>query len=180
MGSRGNRSDKTRPGSVSRRDGCVLFWSGWPSNWYPCQFTVEGHTFNCGEQWMMYAKARLFGDEERMRLILEEPSPRNQKALGRLVRPFDDRRWKAEARDLVYIGLLEKFRQNEDLRAKLLETGDDLLVEASPVDRRWGIGLDASDPRATRREQWRGANWLGEVLMRVRQTIRAGGAASCR
>jgi ribA/ribD-fused uncharacterized protein len=158
--------------TIIRRDGFVLFWSGWPSNWHPAYFVVDGIAFNCGEQWMMWSKAKFFGDAEMMQAILAEPSPREQKALGRQVVNYDDAKWKAMARDVVYQGLLEKFRQNADLKAKLLATGSDTIVEASPKDTLWGIGLDRTDPRATQPHLWWGSNWLGEVLMRVRETIR--------
>ncbi len=163
---------KKQAADVVRRDGFVLFWSGWPSNWYPSRFVVDGVTFNCGEQWMMWSKARFFDDQGVMEAILREQTPRGQKALGRKVAEYDDAAWKAVARDLVYRGLLEKFRQNPDLKKALLATGADTIVEASPKDFLWGIGLDKEDPRATRPEEWPGCNWLGEVLMRVRETIR--------
>src|SRR3954468_1829969 len=98
--------------TIIRRDGYVLFWSGWPSNWHPSTFVVDGILFNCGEQWMMWSKAKFFDDVEMMRAILAEPSPREQKALGRQVKNYDDARWKVAARDIVCCGLLEKFRQN--------------------------------------------------------------------
>jgi ribA/ribD-fused uncharacterized protein len=165
-------SNEQKPNPVERRDGFVLFWSGWPSNWFPSTFVVDGVLFNCGEQWMMWSKAKLFDDAAMMKAILAEPSPREQKALGRQVSGYDDDKWKSVARDVVYRGLLEKFRQNPDLKQQLLATGADTIVEASPKDALWGIGLHQSDARATQPEMWRGSNWLGEVLMRVREALR--------
>lgn len=55
-----------------------------------------------------------------------------------------------------------------DLKRALLATGGTTLVEASPGDTIWGIGLRASNPKASRRDQWRGTNWLGEILTQVR------------
>jgi ribA/ribD-fused uncharacterized protein len=158
------------------RDGFVFFWSGWPSQWHPARFTVDGEAYDCAEQYMMAEKARLFGDEETRRLILAATHPREQKALGRRVTPFDEARWTGACREVVYLGNLAKFGQNDELRALLLATSGKTLVEASPKDRIWGIGLAADDPRATKRSAWRGKNWLGEALMRVRAELSKGGA----
>lgn len=121
---------------------------------------------------MMAEKARLFNDTATLAKIMASPDPREQKAYGRAVQGFDRDKWDAVARDVVYKGCLAKFTQNPDLKATLLATGDTVMVEASPVDSIWGIGLDKSDPRAQDPSQWRGTNWLGEVLMRVRKDIR--------
>jgi len=157
---------------VIERDGFVFFWNGWPSQWHPAEFTVDGVAYTCTEQFMMAEKARLFGDDETLRQILATASPREQKALGRQVRGFDADRWTAACRDVVHRGNVAKFSQNADLKALLLATGDKTLVEASPTDRIWGIGLAADDRRATDRSAWRGKNWLGEALMRVRADLR--------
>lgn len=151
----------------------LLFWRSHEiySNWYLSEFVVEGQVFNSGEQWMMHAKARLFGDHEMAARILAEPHPRRQKLLGRQVRGFDAARWSACCEDLVFVGLLEKFRQNPALCAEILATADRLLVEASPDDRIWGIGLEEEDPRALDPAQWLGENRLGKVLMRVRAAL---------
>jgi len=94
----------TKQEDVIHRDGFVLFWSGWPSNWYPSYFVINGLAFNCAEQWMMWSKAQFFGDHEIAKAILAESSPREQKALGREVANYDDARWKAVSRDIVYQG----------------------------------------------------------------------------
>jgi ribA/ribD-fused uncharacterized protein len=159
-------------GDVTERGNFVFFWSGWPSQWYMSPFRIDGVRYNCCEQYMMAEKARLFGDLAAMAKILASKSPREQKALGRRVANFDADRWSAACRDIVYRGNLAKFSQNEDLRAKLLETGSKRIVEASPLDPIWGIGLAADDPRAMDPSQWRGTNWLGEAIMRVRQELR--------
>jgi ribA/ribD-fused uncharacterized protein len=154
------------------RDGHLLFWHGWPSQWHPARFTLDGVAYSCTEQYMMAEKARLFGDDQTLARILAAETPREHKSLGRKVKPFDEARWNAEAREIVYRGNMGKFTQSAALRKLLLATGDLVLVEASPLDTIWGIGLAADDPRATDPSAWRGTNWLGEVLMRVRATIR--------
>jgi hypothetical protein len=161
--------------TVTERGDFVFFWSGWPSQWHPSTFTVEGVTYVCAEQFMMAEKARLFGDEATRRKILAAADPREHKALGREVTPFDEARWTNACREIVFQGNLAKFTQDEALRALLLATGDKTLAEASPKDLVWGIGLAADDWQATHRGKWRGKNWLGEALMRVRAELRARG-----
>lgn len=149
-----------------------LFWHGWPSNWFPSPFSVDGLTYGCVEQYMMAEKARLFGDDVRLAQILVAATPKAQKALGRAVTPFDDARWQEVAREVVFRGNLEKYRQTPELRALLLATGSREIAEASPFDRRWGIGRAPSE-LALDRTSWRGKNWLGEALVRVRAELQS-------
>jgi len=122
---------------------------------------------------MMAEKARLFGDEAVLAQILGSASPKRHKALGRKVRHFEDRVWKAKALDIVVAGNLAKFAQNPDMKTVLLATGEKTLVEASPRDNLWGIGLRADDGRVYDPSQWRGKNLLGQALMTVRDMLRA-------
>ena len=151
----------------------VLFWGGWPSQWHPARFTVDGVEYNCCEQFMMAEKARVFGDAEALAKILASKSPRAQKALGRTVRNFDKATWDGVCRGIVYAGNLARFSQEDTLRRTLLATGEKAIVEASPTDRIWGIGLSQDDPRALYPVQWRGTNWLGIALTQVRATLAA-------
>ena len=130
---------KARPGDLGKH---VL------SQWWPAGFAMDGESYPTAEHYMMAEKARLFGDAETRSKILEAPDPGKAKALGRQVRGFDAAVWDRECFDIVVRGNVAKFGQNEPLRHYLLETGDKVLVEASPVDRIWGIGLAADDPRA--------------------------------
>ena len=122
---------------------------------------------------MMAGKARLFGDEEaERRAVSRRAAPRAAKKAGRLVRGFDEAVWERERFALVVEGSVHKFGQNADLREFLLNTGDRVLVEASPVDRIWGIGLAADDQRAADPASWRGPNLLGFALMEARAELR--------
>lgn len=161
------------------RDGYTLFWqSDSPfSQWHPCAFTVAGRAFTCAEQFMMHGKALLFGDAEVAAQILAAADPRAHKALGRKVRGFDDVRWKAAREAIVYAGNHAKFTQAPALRAALDATAGTTLVEASPMDRIWGIGLAASSPHATDPARWRGQNLLGKILTRLRDDLRASSPA---
>lgn len=138
------------------------------SNWHPASFVVKGVEFSNTEQFMMYCKAKLFGDELAAMAILNAKTPREQKALGRKVRGFVQAVWDAKCERYVELGCLAKFRQNPAMGEALLATGDAELVEASPYDRIWGVGLSANDPKIFDKSQWQGLNLLGNVLMRVR------------
>ena len=141
------------------------------SNWYPVHFTCAGITYNCGEQLMMHRKALAFGDLAIAARILQESDPARLKALGRQVRGYQDDIWRAIDMPMVFDGLLAKFTQDQTCRLAMLTSGDKLLVEASPVDRIWGAGIDANDPRLTSPHLWPGQNRLGRVLMQVRQAM---------
>ena len=141
------------------------------SQWYKKGFKVKGKSFNCAEQYMMYMKAVLFGDEIIAAKILEAKSPREQKDLGRKVKNFNKDIWERQCKNIVYNGNYAKFTQNEGLKSALLETKGKTLVEASPYDTIWGIGLSEENPDSKRRSKWRGKNYLGEILTQLREDI---------
>ncbi|MCY0987772.1 NADAR family protein [Nannocystis sp. ILAH1] len=167
------RHDEFDGSQVIETETMVLFWQPPAAfgQWTPSRFEVDGVTYGCAEQFMMAEKARLFGDEATRAKILATDSPRQHKALGREVAGFVQAVWDRECLEIVVRGNRAKFTQNPDLRAALLATGDKLLVEASPLDRLWGVGLRADDPRIHDPGQWRGKNLLGEALMRVRAEL---------
>lgn len=143
------------------------------SNWYMCPFIHNGHEFNCGEQYMMYKKAMKFRDYDVAEMIMQQGHPRKQKFLGREVRGFVKSIWDAECKPIMVEGLVSKFMQDSYCLTTLLETEDSIIAEASPTDRIWGIGMSEDDPRATNPALWNGTNWLGDVLMEVRDEIRS-------
>jgi len=151
-----------------------FFWSGPFSQWHPSSFVINGVKYNCAEQYMMAEKARMFKDAKSLRKIMKTNSPREQKALGRKVKNFNVGKWQSAAKDIVYRASMAKFTQDEKLKEILLATGDKILVEASPYDKIWGIGLAKDDKRAQSRSTWQGKNWLGEVLTRVKNDINSG------
>ncbi len=134
------------------------------SNWHFATFVMDGITFNCSEQAMMYGKAKLFNDQESMKKILAEPDPREQKKLGRNVKGFNKEIWEANCKQIVYDACKAKFTQDPKLLSELLKGYGTTYVEASPSDDIWGIKLAAEDPRSDDRATWQGKNWLGEVL----------------
>lgn len=121
----------------------------------------------------MYHKAIVFDDQEIADKIVLEPEPKKQRALGRKVKGFDNEKWKAKREEIVEEGNWWKFTQHKKggMSKMLLETGDRLLVEASPYDRIWGVGYSAANAEVN------GANWgenlLGKALMRVRDRLHA-------
>lgn len=141
------------------------------SQWWPAAFTVDGHGFATAEHYMMWRKARLFDDDTVAAAVVESPDPARAKALGRTVAGFSAQRWAKHRFDAVVAGNLAKFTAHPDLRRYLLGTGDQVLVEASPVDAVWGIGLAAARPEARHPRRWPGTNLLGFALMRVREEI---------
>jgi ribA/ribD-fused uncharacterized protein len=142
------------------------------SQWWPCRFTIDSVAYASAEQFMMVGKARLFRDSDVADRILATSDPSRAKALGRTVRGYDEAAWSAARFDLVTRGNVAKFEQDEGLRRYLLSTRDEVLVEASPVDRIWGIGLAADAADAADPSRWRGLNLLGFALMRARATLR--------
>ncbi|NEA51331.1 NADAR family protein [Streptomyces sp. SID10815] len=142
------------------------------SQWWPAPFTVDGVTYATAEHWMMAGKARLFQDAEAERRVLAAGHPAEAKNAGRLVRGFDEDVWARERFDVVVEGSVHKFAAHPGLREFLLNTGERILVEASPVDRVWGIGLAGDDEAAADPARWRGPNLLGFALMAARERLR--------
>jgi ribA/ribD-fused uncharacterized protein len=142
------------------------------SQWWPAAFIIDGERFPTVEHFMMAEKARLFGDAETRAQIMAISDPAQAKAHGRAVRGFDEQIWQAHRFEIVVRGNAAKFEQNPTLMQWLRNTSEDVIVEASPVDRIWGIGLKADDPRAGDPMAWQGLNLLGFSLMRVRLSLR--------
>jgi len=158
----------------------LFFWrageseGGYLSQWAPSTFTDGRHTFANAEQYMMYRKAVLFiGDDDNhevVRTILREHDPANLQKLGRLVPGFEQVVWDRRKYGIVVDGNMLRFGKNPELRQRLIDTGNRELVEASPKDRIWGIGYNASSAPKVGRSRW-GENLLGKALMDVRRAL---------
>ena len=144
------------------------------SQWFEAGFDIEGQHYPTAEHCMMAGKARLFGDEAAHAAIVRCRTPGEAKKLGRGIQGFDEARWEQARFGIVVQANLAKFSQNPALAHYLLASGERVLVEASPVDRLWGIGLAADDARAADPAQWCGLNLLGFALMQVRAQLRGG------
>lgn len=165
---RRTHGDASSPVADAGEERFTFFWRGPLSNWHLRSFVVDDVTYCCVEQFMMAEKARLFGDRIHERAIMASTEPAGHKALGRRVRGFDATAWNREAKGIVLRGSVAKFSQNDDLLDVICATEGTTLVEASPYDTIWGIGLREADPRARNRATWAGLNRLGEVLTEAR------------
>lgn len=141
------------------------------SQWWPAGFEVAGVFYKTAEHYMMAEKARLFADKKMEQQILAANHPHEAKKLGQMVRGFNEATWVQHRFEIVVQGNVAKFGQNEPLKQFLLGTGDRVLVEASPMDRIWGIGLAESDPGVADPQQWCGLNLLGFALMEARSRL---------
>jgi len=160
----------------------VFFWGDKPprndvvtkhcfSQWYAAGFTVDGIEYKTAEHFMMASKAKLFNDTTAYNKALAATTPRKAKAIGREVKNFDEKTWVSKRFEIVVQASYEKFKQNPKLCEFLLGTEKRVLVEASPKDKIWGIGLAEADKRAMLPEQWQGLNLLGFALMEARNLL---------
>ena len=169
-----------RAEAAGRRQKFLLFWKeaafypGCLSQFWPAPFVVDGVTYPAAEHWMMAEKARLFGDVDVLETILTARTAAAAKAAGRAVRGYSEDAWEAVRYEVVVAGNLAKFSQHDDLGRYLVSTGDRVLVEASPLDRVWGIGLGEDDEAAASPSRRRGRNLLGFALMDVRERLQSG------
>lgn len=148
-----------------------FFWGGHCSQWAISPFIEFDTEFNCAEQFMMAAKAKVFGDERSYEKIMATNSPRDQKALGRKVKDFDHEKWALVARDFVTLANYDKFTQNPEFYEFLEQHRDKFFVEASPYDKIWGIGLGESAEGIENPANWQGKNWLGQCINQARDYI---------
>ena len=141
------------------------------SQWYQAPFELNNIQYKTAEHYMMAEKARLFKDEAMLNQIMAAEHPGEAKKLGRLVKGFQQEEWEKHRFKIVIEGNIGKFSQNQELKAFLMNTGKRILVEASPRDRIWGIGLGQNNPEAENPYKWRGLNLLGFALMGVRNAL---------
>lgn len=153
------------------RENYALFWGGIFSNWYKSKFTINNIEYNCVEQYMMWAKAMTFHDNETADLIMSTNDPKKQKEYGRKVRGYIEEVWQAIRYETVRNAIFAKYDQNPHLQSILLSTDPYIICEASPYDLIWGIGLAADHKDAVNPGKWKGTNLLGMATMDVRATL---------
>lgn len=161
-------------------DKYAFFYTEWPSNFSPANFewkyAGEKHRFFCTEQAFMWAKAMKFGDTATAAKILAADAPALCKAYGREVENYVEGEWEAVRYEIMRDVNFEKYRQNPDLREKLLDPKFDgkTFVEASPTDKIWGVGLEQDNPAIDDERNWRGRNLLGKAITEVRAVLSTG------
>jgi len=128
--------------------------------------------FQCSEQAYMYEKCMFFNQPEMAMQCIEETNPTKVKKIGRSIPNFEQDKWNKFSFDVMYKICLQKFQGNEEAKKELIDSGDKVLVEASPYDKIWGVGLSELDDRILQEEYWEGENRLGKVLMKVRNKIK--------
>ncbi len=151
----------------------AAFWGSCFSNFFPCEFKLDGITWNCSEQYFMYRKATTFGDSETAQKILKTNNPSVAKKLGREVSNFDEKTWDIYKYHYMYKAVRAKFSQNEDLLNAMNQYQGKSFVEGSPVDKIWGVGLVWTDDNIADPKNWDGQNLLGKVLNEVREELNA-------
>lgn len=161
---------------TERRQEYLHFWKcnqphGHFSQWDKNGFTINDVYYNCAEQYMMSMKALLFKDEATYKDIMSSNNPYEHQSLGKLVKNFRADKWDLHKELFVYHANLAKYSQNDRLRNNIIATGDKILVEATPRDRIWGIGISMDHPDANNPEKWPGQNLLGKALMKTRDWI---------
>ncbi|MNE30700.1 Swarming motility protein YbiA [compost metagenome] len=161
----------------------LFFWGHQPSKdgsitqscfsqWWQSPFELNDITYKTAEHWMMAEKARLFGDSITLEKILKAKTPAEAKKMGRLVNHFNPAIWDSHKFQIVVNGNFHKFSQHEGLKSFLINTKDRVLVEASPVDNIWGIGMAADHDHIENPLKWKGENLLGYALMEVRDKLK--------
>lgn len=145
------------------------------SQWFESPFTVDKITYKSAEHWMMAQKALLFGDEISFDKIINCEKPGDAKELGRQVLGYDEQTWNDKKFDIVILGNIHKFNQHPKFADYLLKTENRIIVEASPVDTIWGIGLSQESNEIENIYAWRGQNLLGFALMTTRDFIKSFG-----
>ena len=153
----------------------LLFWGSFLSNFYMedgLEMYHKGTYFPSSEHIFMSIKAEAFDDKEIMKELTKVSTPMEAKKLGRKVKGFDEEIWRIRRKEAMLVALWAKFSQNKELMDALLATEDKMLVEASPYDKIWGIGLHSTDDRALDPNNWLGVNLLGTCLMEIREHLK--------
>ena len=143
------------------------------SNFYKCNFTDENQiNFNCSEQYFMYNKCLMFDPTNQILInkILNENSASKIKQYGRKVGNYNEQIWSKQRYNIMFTALKLKFSQNQDIKQKLIMTGNKTLYEASKYDKIWGIGFYANDVIKINKNKY-GNNLLGKALIQVRQEL---------
>lgn len=153
-------------------DDYIFFYKDWLSNFQRTYFEYKDHEFTSTEQAFMYMKAMFFQDYESAINILDSKTPNDARLLGRKVKGYDDKKW-SEVRYKIFYDLnLIKYTTDMKLQRMLLDPKFDgkIFVEASPIDRIWGIGISEDKDPEYKEHEW-GRNFLGKIITNIRNRI---------
>ena len=156
-------------GHQPSKDGSII--KACLSQWWLSDFVKDGVKYITAEHYMMANKAKLFNDMEVFEKVLTKTSPKDVKDLGRQIKNFDAVVWDSQKYQIVKGGNYLKFSQNESLKQFLIQTKNKVLVEASPADAIWGLGMAEDNMKIKNPSEWRGENLLGFALMEVRNEL---------
>lgn len=160
-------------------DEYVFFYKDWLSNYQRTKFDVEWkgvkYTFTSTEQGFMYIKAITFGDNVTAQKILNTDDPNRCRKLGRQVKGYNDAEWAKIRYDVFYTLNWAKYTQDKNLQEKLLDPQFDgkKFVEASPIDKIWGIGYAEDNPNIEFTDMYWGKNYLGRILTNIRKRLKS-------
>lgn len=165
-------------------DQYVFFYKDWLSNYQKTNFIwaltfpakiAGGLKFTSTEQGFMYAKAMFFKDYKTSDKILKTDNPAECRKLGRQVKGYDDKEWEKVRYDIFYSLNLAKYTQDKNLQSKLLDHQFDgkIFVEASPIDKIWGIGYSEDNPNIEFTQIYWGKNYLGRILTNIRNRFKS-------
>ena len=151
-------------------DEYVFFYKDWLSNYQKTNFNVEWkgttYTFSSTEKGFMYIKAITFGDSVTASKIMKTDDPNQCRKLGRQVKGYKDNIWENVRYDIFYKLNWAKYTQDKELQKKLLDPQFDgkTFVEASPIDKIWGIGYSEDNPNIELAKDYWGKNYLGRII----------------
>ena len=159
-------------------DNYIFFYKDWPSNFQRTKIFVKingkQHIFTSTEQAFMFEKAMFFDDYEIANLIYHNDNPNECRKLGRQVHGYNDEEWPKVRYDIFYKYNLLKYTQDKKLQEKLLDPKFDnkIFVEASPIDKIWGIGIGEDVDNIEDLEYKWGRNLLGKIITNIRNRIK--------
>ena len=170
--------------NLTLKDGSVVkalgFWGNEShfSNFHPCKikfmYRNEMREIDSSEQMFMIFKSIMFKDDKSTFDIIDAQNPMLAKSIGRSVKNYDDKKWSESRYEYMVSSVMLKAVQNKDFRDRLTETKGMYLVEASPYDKIWGVGLKTNESDIRFEDKWRGENLLGKALMKVRDDLNLG------
>ena len=146
------------------------FWGGSNplSNFHKCDFQENDVSFTSVEQYFVYKKAHHFSDEVAKQKVLTLQDPVQIKRT--MIKGYDKAQWAPMSERVMEQGLSLKFHQDEGMKKALLATEHRELIEASPYDSMWGIGIGLHSESLTDKTKW-GSNRLGKLLMEIRERL---------